>query len=118
MEVQRLLGESGMPINHGTVAVSLMLREGITGTVALIRQEEGIVTRINQLHSSLDQLEKRVQDKEGLLADVLALPKENLQGWQDDNTWMRLKQHISSGRSTEDNQDAKYLTQTMCAYIR
>ena len=58
MDVQYLLNESGMLVNQGTLILSCMLQDGVVSTLGLTNQEERVITRTNQLHDSLDQLEE------------------------------------------------------------
>ena len=81
--VQISLDNSSVPVNQDTVMLSYMLQEGSASTSGLTKQEEVITTRINQLNDSLDQVEDCARGEEGLLANVLEIPIEQLQQRQD-----------------------------------
>ena len=70
--------------------LSYMLRDGSVSTSGLTKQKEVIIMRINQLNDSLDQLEDWARGEEGLLANVLEIPIEQLQHWQDGDKMIRL----------------------------
>ena len=75
-EVQRLLHESGLPADQGTVVLTCMLESRIVDKSSLTKQEEVVITRINRLHDYLDQLEDWACGKERLLANVFEIFNE------------------------------------------
>ena len=91
--------KSRVPANHSTVLVSCMLNEGLVDPDDVTKEEEVLITRVGQLHHSLDQLEEQVKVKEGFLADILKIPEEQLQYWKDCSKVIQLKENPSRENS-------------------